>query len=122
MRILYIFITYLLTINLGLLENYISLNELLRENRVYYFKEKKTPASGPVKTFWNNGYVENTGTLIDGLKEENWEYFHDNGTLREKGSYIKNKKNGAWTTFYNNGNIRSKEIYLEGIKSGTWTF
>ena len=40
--------------------------------------------SGPVKTFWNNGYVENTGTLLNGIKEEAWEYFHDNGKLRAK--------------------------------------
>ena len=32
---------FLFSINLGLLENFISLNDLLRENRVYYFKENK---------------------------------------------------------------------------------
>ena len=71
-------VALLFSMNLGLLENYISLNDLLRENRVYYFKDNKDPVSGPVKTFWSNGYVENTGTLLNGLKEENWEYFHDN--------------------------------------------
>ena len=55
--------TFLLALNLGLLENFISLNDLLRENSVYYFKKNSEPASGPVKTFWKNGYVENTGTL-----------------------------------------------------------
>ena len=61
--------TFLLALNLGLLENFISLNDLLRENRVYYFKKNSEPASGPVKTFWNNGYVENTGTLLNGIKK-----------------------------------------------------
>ena len=78
-RLVIAFATFLFSLNLGLLENFISLNDLLRENRVYYFKENKDPVSGPVKTFWNNGYVENTGTLLNGLKEEAWEYFHDNG-------------------------------------------
>ena len=82
---------FLFSINLGLLENFISLHDLLRENRIYYFKENKDPVSGPVKTFWSNGYVENTGTLLNGIKEESWEYFHENGKLRAKGSYIKGK-------------------------------
>ena len=55
--------TFLLALNLVLLENFISLNDLLRENRVYYFKKNSEPVSGPVKTFWNNGYVENTCLL-----------------------------------------------------------
>ena len=67
-------VTFLFSMNLGLLDNFISLNDLLRENRVYYFKENKAPVNGPVKTFWSNGYVENTGTLLNGLKEEDWEY------------------------------------------------
>ena len=113
---------FLFSINLGLLENFISLNDLLRENRVYFFKENKEPVSGPVKTFWSNGYVENTGTLLNGLKEEDWEYFHDNGKLRAKGSYIKGKKSGKWLTYFNNGNMRSEELYSEGKKSGVWAF
>ena len=32
---------FLFSINLGLLENFISLNDLLRENRIYFFKENK---------------------------------------------------------------------------------
>ena len=76
--------TFLLALNLGLLENFISLNDLLRENRVYYFKNNGEPSTGLVKTFWNNGYVENTGTLLNGIKVDRWEYFHDNGKLREK--------------------------------------
>ena len=34
-------VALLFLMNLGLLENYISLNDLLRENRVYYFKDNK---------------------------------------------------------------------------------
>ena len=121
-RFVFAFATFLFSLNLGLLENFISLNDLLRENRVYYFKKNKDPASGPVKTFWNNGYVENTGTLLNGFKEEGWEYFHDNGKLRAKGSYIKGKKNGDWLTFFNNGNMRSQEVYADGVQSGVWKF
>ena len=121
-RFFFAFATFLFSLNLGLLENFISLNDLLRENRVYYFKKNKDPASGPVKTFWNNGYVENTGTLLNGFKEEGWEYFHDNGKLRAKGSYIKGKKNGDWLTFFNNGNMRSQEVYADGVQSGVWKF
>ena len=87
--------TLLFSLNLGLLDNFISLNDLLRENRVYYFKKNKEPVSGPVKTFWNNGIVENNGTLLNGIKEETWEYFHDNGKLRTKGSNIKGKKDDS---------------------------
>ena len=114
--------TFLFALNLGLLDNFISLNDLLRENRVYYFEENREPVSGPVKTFWNNGYVENTGTLLNGIKEEAWEYFHDNGKLRAKGSYVEGKKDSSWLTFFNNGNMRSKEAYRDGVKAGVWTF
>ena len=69
-RFVFAFATFLFSLNLGLLENFISLNDLLRENRVYFFKENKEPVSGPVKTFWSNGYVENTGTLLNGLKKK----------------------------------------------------
>ena len=98
-RILLTSVTFFLALNLGLLENFISLNDLFRENRVYYFKKNSEPASGPVKTFWSNGYVENTGTLLNGIKEDGWKYFHDNGKLRAKGSYIEGKKDGNWLTF-----------------------
>ena len=121
-RFVFALTALLFSMNLGLLENYISLNDLLRENRVYYFKDNKDPVSGPVKTFWSNGYVENTGTLLNGLKEENWEYFHDNGKLRAKGSYIKGKRSGEWLTYYNNGNMRSEEVYNRGKKTGVWAF
>ena len=121
-RFVFASVTFLFSTNLGLLENFISLNDLLRENRVYYFKENKDPVNGPVKTFWSNGYVENTGTLSNGLKEKDWEYFHDNGKLRAKGSYIKGKKSGRWLTYYNNGNMRSEEVYDGGKKSGVWAF
>ena len=121
-RFFFASVAFLFSMNLGLLENFISLNDLLRENRVYYFKENKNPVSGPVKTFWSNGYVENTGTLLNGLKEEDWEYFHNNGKLRAKGSYIKGKKSGKWLTYYDNGNMRSEEMYIEDKKSGIWAF
>ena len=114
--------TLLFSINLSLLDNFISLNDLLRENRVYYFKKNREPVSGPVKTFWNNGFVENSGILLNGIKEETWEYFHDNGKLRTKGSYIKGKKDGGWLTFFSNGNMRSKETYSVGVKTGVWSF
>mgnify|MGYP001297955025 CR=1 FL=1 len=94
-RFIFTLLTFLFTINLGLLENFISLNDLLRDNRIYYFERNGKTVTGPVKTFWSNGYVENTGTLLDGLKEEAWEYFHDNGKLRAKGIYIKGQKDGG---------------------------
>ncbi len=122
LRIALASLTFLLALNLGLLENFISLNDLLRENRVYYSKKNSEPASGPVKTFWNNGYVENTGTLLNGIKEDSWEYFHDNGQLRAKGFYIEGEKDGKWLTFFSNGNMRSKEAYSGGVRSGLWTF
>ena len=122
LRIALAFATFLVALNLGLLENFISLNDLLRENRIYYFKKNSEPASGPIKTFWNNGYVENTGTLLNGIKEDSWEYFHDNGQLRAKGFYIEGKKDGKWLTFFSNGNMRSKEAYSGGVRSGVWTF
>ena len=115
-------VAFLFSMNLGPLENFISLNDLLRENSVYYFKRDKNPVSGPVKTFWKNGYVENTGILLNGLKEKDWEYFHENGKLQAKGYYAKGKKSGKWLTYFNNGNMRSEEIYSEGKKSGVWAF
>ena len=92
------------------------MNDLLRENRVYYFKENKAP-KWTNQNFLERGYVENTGTLLNGLKE-GWEYFLDNGKLRTKGSYIKGKKNGIWLTFFNNGNMRSQEVYAEEFNQG----
>ena len=82
---------FLFSLNLGLLENFISLNDLVRENRIYYYEKGSKAVSGPVKTFWANGFVENKGSLKAGKKEGKWLVYSDNGSLSKKHSgFFKN--------------------------------
>ena len=102
--------------------------------------------SGPIFSVYDDGTIESTGALKDGLETgkwvtyfedgvketegafENglevgpWSYFHENGNLESSGSYQDGSLVGRWTAFFEDGTVESDGVYSDGLMDGDWKF
>jgi len=114
------------------------------ESDVFSIPGTHTPYNGPVVSHGDNGKIELTGALKNGLREGHWtEYYEDgtpasggnyrdnrevgpwkywfeNATLQCEGSYEAGKQAGVWKTYFDNGKPESEGTYTNGVKEGPW--
>ena len=78
------------------------------------------PPDGPYETYYDNGQLEETGTLKDGCWDGPYETYHPNGQLESKRTYRDGDRDGLWETYYENGQLRNEGTYKDGEKCGEW--
>jgi len=76
--------------------------------------------SGKVLSFYENGNLNETGTLIGGEKHGSWLRYSDNGALLNQANYNRGKKHGIWKVWDAEGNLRMKYEYDDGKRIGEW--
>lgn len=69
-----------------------------------------------------DGSREAAGTLVDGLQEGEWTYWHPNGRESARGSYTKDVRSGTWTHWHENGALRMRGSYAGERQVGPWEF
>jgi len=63
-----------------------------------------------------NGVIQQSGYIIDGLLEGEWKEFDSNGNLTAEAKYIDGKKHGDWKLYDKQGNLQFHIVYLHGKK------
>ena len=66
------------------------------------------------QSFYQNGQLKETGSLIDGKKVGLWTYYYENGAKRLEANYVEDKNDGKWTEWYENEKITEEGIYKNG--------
>ncbi len=91
-----------------------------KEQLLYTEHYKKDKRTGVYKYYYDNGQLENTGYLENGLKTGEWKMYYDNGKLKNTRQYTNDKYNGKYIDYYKNEQIEEKGNYNNGIKDGIW--
>lgn len=69
------------------------------ERMLYTFWEADTSQhriNGYVKNYYDNGAIQNEGTVVNGLPTGIWKMYDSDGQLNQVGSYEQGKRNGRW--------------------------
>jgi len=75
---------------------------------------------GIIKYYHPKGYVEETGSYVNGQKEGQWIQFASNGVKLGEAFYKNGKKDGIWTVWDEQGIKRYHMVYSMGKKVDTW--
>ena len=65
-------------------------------------------------TYHDNGKIESTTTIKDGVPDGSYFFYYDNGVLEEKGNYIDGLKQGTSITYYPSGKIKQETNFKDG--------
>ena len=76
---------------------------------------------GTANYFYASGKLMETGSYVNGQKDQKWERFSENGSVTAIAFYHLGKKSGTWLVFDDKGQKRYEMSYNEGQKSGVWT-
>lgn len=77
-------------------------------------------ANGPKKSFYFDGTVSATSTLLnDDFHGKMVNYFYG-GKIRSEGNYQFGKKEGEWKYYFSNGQIRTEEYFKNGEQEGVF--
>ena len=60
------------------------------------------------------------GSLVEGIRQGQFVWYHKNGTIRAEGIYINGKLEGLYTCYYNNGNLKGRGHYKSGKREGSF--
>jgi len=97
----------------------ISMNaqELIHASKPVQTQEK---FSGEHTTYFDNGNVQSTQMVVDGIAHGTYSLYHENGTLREQGTFENGKKVGEWKRFNDQSQMVAIANFVDGQKHGNW--
>jgi len=96
-----------------------SLRQMIFRNEVWTFRD--TVYSGRYIDYFNNGSIENEGTLLNGRLNGALTVFFKNGNKKSVSNYKDGELFGNWTDYYNNGMVmRTTEYEYGKVITGTW--
>ena len=76
---------------------------------------------GAAKYFYASGKLMETGSFVNGKKDQKWERYSENGTVTAIAFYHLGKKAGTWMVYDETGKKRFEMTYQDGQKAGIWT-
>ena len=82
---------------------------------------KDGEVTGAATYFYASGKIMETGTFLNGKRDQEWIRYSESGTKLAVAFYNAGKKTGTWLVFDDNGNKRFEMNYSDGEKSGKWT-
>jgi antitoxin component YwqK of YwqJK toxin-antitoxin module len=98
-----------------------SLKQMVMKNSAWYLHD--VIYSGKYIDYYNNGKIQNEGTLLDGKLNGQLIVYFRNGNKKSVTDYKDGAIHGTWTFFYKNGMIMEKREYREDrMKTSTRYF
>lgn len=79
-----------------------------------------TPYNGPVVSHGDNGKIELTGTLKNGLRDGHWSEYYEDGAPASEGDYRNNQEVGPWKYWFEHGVLQCEGTFEAGASTGVW--
>ncbi|MGL4981152.1 MAG: toxin-antitoxin system YwqK family antitoxin [Fusobacteriaceae bacterium] len=96
----------------------VELSTLQNRQGTYYAVNSQKPYSGKFTSSYQNGQIEQEGSLKNGMLNSNYKSYYSNGQMRVQSSYKEGIPNGKLTAFYENGEKKCELNYREGNFDG----
>jgi antitoxin component YwqK of YwqJK toxin-antitoxin module len=91
-------------------------------NVIVTFAVVKGIKNGKFETFYLDGQLEGTGSIINNKNEGEWKYYYKSGQIECKGYFFNDLPGGRWEYYYENGKLKSAGEYAQGKMIGLWSF
>lgn len=85
-----------------------------------YEVDAKGNVSGKVLSFYDNGNLQEVGSLIAGKKNGTWFSYDSQGNKINQAEYQNGQKDGEWKVWDANGTLRMEFNYADGKRVGNW--
>ena len=108
-------LSVLFLISLGISQNKVNINNLIKYEDKYFKENDDVPYDGIVFDM-----SKETGNrilqfrMINGLKNGSYQAWYEYGISKIKGEYINNDSTGLWTWWYENGQKNEEGTYKDG--------
>lgn len=96
----------------------VELSTLQNRQGTYYAVNSQKPYSGKFVNYYQNGQIEQEGSLKNGLLDRNYTSYYPNGQMRVQSSYKIGVPHGKLTAFYENGEKKCELNYKDGNFDG----
>ncbi|MBB77379.1 MAG: hypothetical protein CL844_00065 [Crocinitomicaceae bacterium] len=73
-----------------------------------------------IKTYYENGQLNEEFTLVDGWKEGIYKSYYENGQLYSKGKYRDGIKIGLWKIYFDNGKLFKEINWIDELENMGW--
>jgi uncharacterized protein (TIGR02145 family) len=83
---------------------------------------KNGKRDGEIKTYREDGSVDEIQTFVDGVLNGKWEKYYKNGQIEYAGNYKNKEKDEKWERYNENGKLALVEHYKDGKQDGKWEF
>ena len=93
----------------------VDFEDLVERDDLYYQGSSDIPFTGTVTG-------KKQGSMHEGKREGEWEFYYSNNVLKAKGTYKQGKQNGNFTIYHDNSQILYQGNYLKGKKEGQFNF
>ena len=87
---------------------------------VYQYKAVRGSSSRPHEKFYENGQLEQRGSLKNKEPDGLWEWFHKNGQLEQRRTYNNGEMDGLWESYYENGQLQLRGNFKNGKLNGPY--
>lgn len=95
---------------------------LVERKKLFFEKFTNTPFNGKIEVYWPNGHLKETGLIINGKKDDLWEYYHENGHPKEVEFFTFGILNGTREQYGSGGQLYIKATYKDGKLDGPWIY
>ncbi|MGL4403946.1 MAG: toxin-antitoxin system YwqK family antitoxin [Fusobacteriaceae bacterium] len=97
----------------------VELSTLQNRQGTYYSINSQKPYSGKFINYYQNGQIEQEGSLKNGLLDKNYFSYYPNGQMRVQSGYKAGVPDGKLIAFYENGEKKCELSYLDGKLEGS---
>src|SRR5690554_6051401 len=87
-----------------------------------YTVENDGSYTGNIVSYYENGQIEEIGTMAANIKEGHWNRFDEAGNKIAIAQYRQGQKHGTWKVWSPEGVLRVVMEYDKGKRVGTWKF
>ena len=122
MKKLHPLLTVLFLISVGLSQNKVNVNNLVKYGDKYFSENDDVPYDGIVFDMSKEtGNKTLQFVVVSGLKNGSYQEWYENGISKVKGKYLNNNPTGLWTYWYRNGQKYIEEKYKDSKLNGLKT-
>ena len=96
-------------------------NVLIKE---IFFIDDSTSAqlTGPYKSYFINGTLENEGFYKNNIPDSLWTYYYESGLTKMKGMLNNGSNHGLWEYYFENGKINMAGMIIDSKREDTWKY
>ena len=101
----------------------VNLDEQLEEKKgLWFIVGEGELYTGDVFSNYESGTLAVQGSIVNGVPQGKWTYWHENGQKKSEGNILYGTEEGLWVSWYENGEKKVEGSVNNGQIEGMWMY